>query len=65
VNECRAVGFPLSPRPLCLATIAVGFLWVEAAYRLSRLRRRRLEPETEFLGWERRHVGYLLHARIF
>jgi Protein of unknown function (DUF4239) len=32
---------------LCLATIAVGFLSVEAGYRLGRLRRRRLEPEQE------------------
>jgi len=32
---------------LCLATIAVGLLLVEAGYRLGKLRRRRLEPETE------------------
>jgi hypothetical protein len=32
---------------LCLATIAVGFLSLEAGYRLGKLRRRRLEPETE------------------
>jgi hypothetical protein len=32
---------------LCLATIAVGFLSVEAGYQLGKLRRRRLEPETE------------------
>jgi hypothetical protein len=32
---------------LCLATIAVGFLSVEAGYRLGILRRRRLEPEQE------------------
>jgi hypothetical protein len=32
---------------LCLATVVVGFLSVEAGYRLGILRRRRLEPETE------------------
>jgi hypothetical protein len=32
---------------LCLATIAVGFLAVEAGYWLGILRRRRLEPEKE------------------
>jgi hypothetical protein len=36
----------LSLWALCLATIVVGFLSVEAGYRLSKLRRR-FEPETE------------------
>ena len=41
---------PLDTLPLwalCWATIAVGFLSVEAGYRLGILRRRRLEPEKE------------------
>ena len=37
----------LSLWALCLVTIAVGFLSVEAGYRLGKLRRRYVEPETD------------------